>query len=401
MSELRIRFTKNVRQLFFSNSLQIASDALLSVFIAAFIWRITGSLVAVALYSIGQFALQPFVFWLNGLLLRRWNIRHLLVFGAGFSGLAELGVVFLAGFTNPFLFLLAGIVRALGHGFYWPNRNYLEFQEIKDGARNYFFSLIQIVSWVAQTVLPFIVGWLIVFGPRAHQYSFERAYWVLFGLAFFLMLFSGLALLGGKFKSPKPTCIQRFTLQKFWNERRVLGFARGVVAGTSFVASILVLKFLGNEGVLGTITALAAFGASLLIYAYGRFLNSHHRYQATLIATLGFVATAIALIVLPMPLGPLVFVLLSGITADSFGVATEPIFRANADREMNGDEGIRFSFVFDNEFFLNFGRVVGITLVIMIAFFGSMTTALFYSPLLVGVIQLILVLIILSSRLKK
>ncbi len=391
-------FAGNLRRLFFSNSFEAIAAPLSSIFVGAFIWRTTGSLIAVAVFSLGQFALQPFVFGLNGLILRRVNIRHMFFLGAICAGIGSVAVAVFGSLQNPLFFLLGGFLKAVGHGFYFPNRNYLELQETSDSNRNYFFGFIHAIAQAASVVIPFFAGWFIVFGSYTKWYSPHHAYLLLFGVSFLLMVAAGSSILGGTYVSPIPARITRFSLQRFWNERRTINFAVGFVNGLGFISPLLILIYLGNEGLLGTATAIAGIIAAVAMYAYGRFANRQWRYFMSLLSSIVFVACAAGLILLPQPINVIVYVLIAVTASDFFSLICSPILLACSDKEMDRDEGMRYTFIFDNELFLNSGRVCGILLVIGMTVFVSQRFGLLYGPLFAGLVQLAFMLGLFISR---
>lgn len=97
----------NLKKVFYSNIFQTISNSLTAIFINAFIWRTTGSLLNVVLYSTGQFLFLPIAFFANGFLLKNMNIRTAYWVGTLGAGLTTALVVFL-GIRSPYAFFLFG-----------------------------------------------------------------------------------------------------------------------------------------------------------------------------------------------------------------------------------------------------------------------------------------------------
>ena len=72
---------------------------------------------------------------------------------------------------------------------------------------------------------PFLAGWFIVLSVQFGLLSSIHAYWILFLLAFVLMLASAFVIAGGDFKTVPPAPITRFTRGSWFNERRLLNIA--------------------------------------------------------------------------------------------------------------------------------------------------------------------------------
>lgn len=384
------RLPPPVQRLFRSNVYLGIADAFANVFIGAFIWYATGSLLSVGLYYLAQCTFLPVAFWVNGLLLRRFTIQSLFFVGSALSGLSTLGIVLFTGAYGPLAFLLLGAVYGFGTGIYWPNRNYLELQELEDGSRNYYFGAMHAVTGITGVFVPLIAGWFIALGRFTDWYSVTQAYWIIFGLSFLLLLVVGGIVARGTYATPRPARITRFSVRPLLNRRRSLAFVLGLVNAWGFIVPVLVLLYLGSEGILGTLTAAAALFVSLCMYAYGRFGSVHQRYQLTLLSSFAFLGSTVVLAFVSQPLGVLAYVLLSGPARQFFFTGIEPIILAETDREMDGDTESRYSFIVDNEVFLNLGRVCTALFVIGAALLLSTSAALFYAPLIIGIVQVLL-----------
>ncbi|MEA2701813.1 MAG: transporter, family, putative transporter [Candidatus Parcubacteria bacterium] len=397
-SQFTTRLAPGVRRLFRSNTVQMLSGTLADVFVGAFIWQVTNSLISVAVFYLAQFVLQPLVFGLNGLLLRHVHIKRLFFLGSLLAGLAVL-VVLLSAISNHLaMFVFLGFLRAVGHGLYWPNRNYLELQEVPDDSRNYYFGLIHSLSCVMSIIVPFVAGWFIVFGPYTGWYATIHAYWLIFVLSFLLMFAVGRIVLAGPYESPSPRLITRFSAGPFLNKRRALVFIMGMLNGLNFIVPVLVLMLLGNEGTLGTLTSIAALVTAVGMYAYGRFVGKGRRLQLALFSSAAFLGCAALLFALPSPLNVLIYVLLAKTASDFLFIGIEAASLAYSDAEMRGEGPARYSFIFDNELALNTGRVCSIVLIVLLAFLTSELFSVIYGPLIIGALQFILLVLALRMR---
>lgn len=271
----------------------------------------------------------------------------------------------------------------------WANRNYLQLQETRDEERLYFFGLIHAVSLCASILVPFAAGWFIALGGYFGWYSADRAYWILFAGVFLLMLGAAAVIARGAFKSSLTRIVIRFGAGKFSDTRRVISFAKGFMDSVFFVPTLLILYFLGSEGALGTITAAVSLFVAILLYLYGRFGGRRVQVRSLRFCGAGFIVSAILLVFLPPPANFLAYIILSAISINFFSVICEPILLSLADREMDGDMEARYSFVFDNELFLNMGRLVatGIFFILLLTFGWGSWQALIYGPLFVAIAQ--------------
>jgi MFS transporter, YQGE family, putative transporter len=390
----------SLRRLVLSNFLQAVSYPISNLFITVFIWRVSGSLVIVALYSIGACICLPLAFLLNGYLLRVWSIVRTFWLGAVLNGLATAAVVLLVSAKQPIEFFLYGCLWGLLCGFYWSSRNYLEFQETSDGVRQYYFGLLYSFGQIFDVVVPFLAGWFIVFAPNIGLFSSVHAYMILFAIAFAFMIAAAAVVSGGSFKTVAPYPVLRSWTGTFSNERRLVSIALGVVDGLNFLSlsGLIVLVFLGNEAVFGTIAALVALLTAAVMYAYGRLFNRRYQYQALVVSSGIFFACASILVFGPQPFGAAVYVLFAGIVNSFFGLTSSSTLLHLSSEEMAGNQHQRYSFIFDNELFLNIGRVVAMLVIIGIALGISQIAGLLDGIFLAGSIQFILLLVILVRR---
>lgn len=389
ITHFKERLNQSTQKLFVSNIFQITAESITNVFIAAFIWRFTESFYAVALYQIGFYVALATGFWINGALLRKFYLKNIFLFSTIITGASSLIVLFFSESKSVLLFFLIGLINAFGYGLYWPNRNYLELKEIKDSSRNYYFSLINSVGWTTRALVPFISGWFIVLGSSSGLYEIETAYWALFIFSFILMIKAGLVIYRSKHVSPRPLFITRFNLQRFFNRRFFLNTSHGVVDGVSFIFAIIILIHLGDEGVLGTLTAIASLLGSFVLYLYGKFSKETARIKVSLISNILFILCAVGLIFLPSPLNFIIYILIGSIFTSLYYIGAEPIILAESELEIS-DETEEYSIIFDNEFFLNLGRVVGILIFVFLVYQYSQSFTLKFGPLFVGLLQLIL-----------
>lgn len=380
--------TGNVRKVFVSNIFKTISSPLVTTFLNAFIWRISGSVVDVVIYNIGLFIFLPIAFYINGLLLKYIHIRKLIAWGAIFSGISSTAFIFF-GYSNSIAIFLYGCIWGLGNGFYWANRNYLELKETYKEVRLYFYGFLSSFSSITNIIVPLFAGWFIVFGSFSHLYSQKHAYWIIFTISFILMFLCGRGILYGTFESPVPDKITLKTTS-FFNKRRILNIAGGFVDGTPFISTLLILFVLGNEGVLGSITALVSIVTAIAIYLYGRKGKQTSELRVIVASSVLMLISGFCLIVLPLKIGIISYVLLYGIASSFLNMLITPILFSLSEDEMSNNTTSRYSFIFDNELFLNIGRLLSLFIVIGFTLLVSSITALIYSQIFIGIVLMFL-----------
>ena len=82
-----------------------------------------------------------------------------------------------------------------------------------------------------------------------------------------------------------------------------------------------------------------------------------------------------------------------GVAWSFSGVATNSIFLKLCEEEMGDEKNSGYSFIFDNELFLNIGRLIAVGIVIVLALAISEKTSLFIAPAVIASLHVILVII--------
>ncbi len=378
----------NLRRLFASNIFQTIASPLIALFISAFIWRATHSFVNIAAYNVGRYAFHPITFYFNGMLLRRFTVRTMFALGAVLAGLSTLIIVMFQT-TNAWAYLGYGSIYGIGYGFYWANRNYLELKETLAEGRKYYFSIMQIASNLSSISMPFLAGWFIVLGSYNGWYGTTEAYWVLFAISFILLAIAGYIVYLGSFESPAPTVLTRFNQRPVWNNRRLLSMSAGTIDGLSFIPTLLVLSLLGDEGVLGTITAIVALLIVVATYLYGRKVDQKNQYKILVASSVLLFIGSFVLALFPGQAALVFIVVTSGIGSVFFLLAFNPISFLLTDAETAGDASVRYSFIIDNEIFLNVGRLIALAAGIFMFFYFSENAVLIYGPIVAACFQLL------------
>jgi YQGE family putative transporter len=302
---------------------------------------------------------------------------------------------------DPLALFGYGCVYGIGYGFYWANRNYLELQETVAEGRQYYFSIIQIVGSLSSVFVPFIAGWFIVLGKHFGLYSVTQAYWILFGVSFVLLVVSGSIISGGTFESPVPRALTRFTITPFFNKRRLLAIAGGAIDGLAFVPALLVLMLLGNEGVLGTVTAIVSLCTIFLTYYYGRMFSQKHQYKVLVVSSAVLFLCTLGLTLFPGLASLLVYVVCFSVGSTFFVLAFEPLSLLFTEQEMAGDATLRYAFIVDNETFLNMGRLLSLAVGIGACFIFSEKIVLLVGPLLAAYVQVFFLVMFFMQHSKK
>ena len=100
----------------------------------------TQDLKLILLFNLYFYLFIPVSFFLNAFLLKKINVKYLAFFGLILQGFSLLFYIFNLEPTgiNTFIF---GSTLGLFSGFYWANRNFMEFQTTNDENRDYYYGL--------------------------------------------------------------------------------------------------------------------------------------------------------------------------------------------------------------------------------------------------------------------
>ena len=378
--------TPSTRRIALSNTFQIISSSIASLFISAFIWKVSHSLFFVCVYNLGSYLMHPVAFYLNSYVLKRIGLKNAYIMGALLAGLTIINVAFWPEYNGWVLFLCGGCY-GLGSGLYWSNRNYLEFIETRGTNRQYFYGLIYAIGWIADIVIPLICGWFIFLLNRVASAQGHIAYLILFGISFLLMIASGYLIYRAKLNSNKLTR-GLLPFKYGLNKRRAISISVGVCEGIGFIAPLLTLYYFKSEAVLGSFISLSALATALAMYLYGVYNVKQYNFNGLVVSATLFTTCALLIALSHSQLSVTIFVIFSDIFVSFFGLIAQPIifyFSELEDLSSNLEHG--YSFIIDNELFLNIGRIISVVFILAIGLSFSDRMALLYCPVIIGLIQ--------------
>jgi MFS transporter, YQGE family, putative transporter len=357
------------------------------IFVNAFLWRQSQDMILVALFNLIFFGVIPIAFYLNGFLLRKFAPNVLCYTALGIEGIVVASLIFLSNISYE-ITVIFGILYGLTAGFYWANRNLLKLKTTQSHDRFYFTSIEAASSNVTGVFVPLFIGWLITFGSIIHFYTPLQGYRIVAFLMLLIIGITGIVMHGHSVKHTTGKLLLK-NAQTSWQRLRIVQFFIGLGGGMSiFVPTLMVLILVGNEATLGTIQSLSAIIASLIVYILAKYLRVRHRVllfsiSAGLVILGGSIfgyfysALAVAVFFALMALAqPFIWMAISSLNLDL-------IDKETGDRQ--------YAYVADQEIYLNGGRVVGILLFITGIHFFSSETALRYTPLFMGLSQLIII----------
>lgn len=381
------KLNNQAKHLLISNFLYGLGVPLITSFTNAFIWKNSHEFASVAAYNIGNWIILPIIFFANGFLLQ--YIPSSLIFSLGliFTALAPFFIIIL-GLKGLVAMFLAGIFFGIGWGFYWANRHLYTLHQTEDSNRNYFYSLSIAVDTMTGIVIPFVIGWFIVFGGTF-------AYQILAFLLLSIYIVAGLSI---RSISVKPNEHEHGFLTKVkgkWNLFRLVFVLFGFQSGLNLVIlSLMILYLLGNEGILGSINSLGAILSALILYQIGKVSLSHHRIHVFSFGITILTIGTILFVLFPYGWGVICYVIAAILTSNFTWSAYNPILMDMIDRYTPTQKQNRFKYLVDHEIFLNIGRVLGIGLFFFLYVSFSKLFALHFTPLIVTSLQIVVVVLL-------
>lgn len=382
---------KDVQRLLISYALYLAAYPLVMTFMDAYFWRVTGSILAIIVYNFGYIIGLPLGFYLNGLLLKKFHVLRLYFVGALLQGLIACSVVF---FTTRTFFDVGvfGLIFGVGAGLFWGNKNYLDLKLTKNTNRVYYNSLGQVADLCINILVPAVAGWFIAFGHQTGWYLPQMSYRVLMLVGFGMLALSGYVVQSSTIASITiDGLVVRHPTQS-WQLARIFHLLYNLQVGLNLVtSSVLILFFVGGEGIFGTVHAMTAALSAVAIYLIGRKTTVRHSWMFVGIGSILFFVGASVLAGVFTWVGSLVY---AAITTTLWAVqwsTSYTVFMELMDQEASSPSK-QYAYVCDNELFFNIGRGVGIGVVVLFLMLFSQQAALRWTPLVIATIQLILVL---------
>jgi len=372
-----------------------ATYPLIGTFMNAFIWRKQGNIVSLAFYNIGETIMLPIIFYLNGYLLKNFKITYLYSFGAILTALIPITVVFFPT-TTAWSYLVFGLLFGIGYGIYWANRNYLTYKETASHNRDYFLGLNFSFNTLTGIFVPLIVGWFIFFVPfKGYQIS------MLFALVFLLL--AGLKIVKDEHQSPEISHVVITKTTARWWKIRGLVTSIGLIEGISlFFPTLLILTKLGAENILGSFSSILYLISACLIYYYGRRAKIHHQKPVLLTTVLFGLMAAFVFGWFFNSWTTVIYLAVNYLAIEFMWLTAGPITMNIMDEEKLTTGHNIYALIFDQELFLDLGRMMsfGILFVIIAGF--DQQTALRFTPVFVYLLQLCLIFyIFVISRLVK
>ncbi len=383
----------NMRTLLKTNMIYALVLPVVEIFVGAYIMRNTSDPISVAFYQLFMYIGIVVTSLVNGFLLRWINVKYLYAGGILVSGLSMFGMMSVK--SLGFIELgVAGFVMGAAAGFFWTNRYLLTLNNTTDDNRNYFFGLESFFFSIASITVPLVIGAFIsqIDGKEVLGYliNINLAYRIVTCAVVVLTVIACVILWQGQFKNPVEKDFLYFRFCSLWRKMLLLSSLKGMVQGFLVTApAILVLKLVGDEGILGLIQGISGALTAILVYVLGRVAKPKDRTKIFVASLIVFFVGTLFNGILFSAVGVIIFVLCKVIFQPLFDLAYFPIMMQTIDTVSKIEKRNEYAYILSHEFGLFLGRVFGLVLFIALAYLVAEDFALKYTLIMVGALQLL------------
>lgn len=386
-----LRCSASMRILMIGNMIYALVIPVIEIFVSAFVLRNSRGIESAILYQIAVYTATPCAFFLNGLLLGRVAVKHLYATGMLLSGMGMIYLMMSSALT-PCRVAAAGAIMGIATGIFWANRGYLALVTTEDNNRNYYFGTELFAFSLASVAVPALIGWLIsgtaqfgwMGGIANHAYR-------LIALVFFLLTVLSAGMIQcGTYRNPPRTRFVYFHFHALWHKMLQLATLKGMAQGYMLTApTMLILMFVGKEGMLGLVQSIGGILSACLLYATGRIAAPQHRQRVFTSGLILYFAGTLASAFLFNAEGVLIFIACLLLAKPFLDFGYSPMELQMVDLLMRRENRSAYAYLFHHEFGLFAGRVLGCCFFLAIAHWESTTAALRYTLPLIAMVQLL------------
>ncbi|MFZ5376612.1 MAG: hypothetical protein ACOZAN_03005 [Patescibacteria group bacterium] len=144
---------------------------------------------------------------------------------------------------------------------------------------------------------------------------------------------------------------------------RWLVFLGSIHTGVSLtLPEALTLSYLGDEGILGTISSILSLGSAVFLYFLGKQEKAYKK--RTQVLTFALIPLLVASALLLVSFGKntiLLFLVANGLFNTFFWYVYFPILSYQVDKNSLDDPASSYPYYFDHEIFINLGRILAVT----------------------------------------
>ena len=362
---------RDARILLLIIGLYYISTGFSNLFVNVFLWRLNNDMFIVGIFNLFFYAFIPLGFVIGGWLSKKINTIFSLKLGILLMLMFYFTVLFLGQKASNYVALL-GIFWGLGLGFFMLAFNILSFDFTNTYNRDSFNGYNGLLSSLAYMVAPYISGFIITSMPGYKGYSFIFA---ISFLCFIIAIFLSFSL----YFIPHPD--KNFFLgsviknKKYYNEnwRKVLighlaiGFRDGVFM---FAVNLFIYMVSGSEISLGTYNLICSIISVIAFYIIARYTNHDNRKWFMLFGALFMFVSTWGFFVKINLISLWFFGIVVSIFAPMFWAPFTSLTWDVLEHNMDSHK-LKIEYMITREIVLNMGRVISVSIFILInQFFG-------------------------------
>lgn len=383
----------NMKVLLVTNLFYALVLPVVEIFVGAYVMRNTSNPAMVAFYQLAMYLGIVATSFINGFLLSRYNVKTLYSVGILVSGLSMFAMMSIQS-LGVFELGIAGFIMGAASGFFWTNRYLLTLNNTNDENRNYFFGLESFFFSITSIGVPLVIGAFLSMMDGKELlgiiFDINKSYQAMTLVVVIITLIACFVLWRGNFKNPIETEFLYFRFVTLWKKMLGMAVLKGMVQGFLVTApAILVLKLVGDEGVLGIIQGVSGALTALLVYILGRVAHPEDRIKIFISGLILFFIGTLFNGILYSALGVILFVLCKVIFQPLFDLAYFPIMMRTIDAVAKIEKRNGYAYILSHEFGLFVGRAFGLLLFLFLAYCVSQDFALKYALIIVAGLQLL------------
>ncbi|WAA10408.1 MFS transporter [Fervidibacillus albus] len=375
-----VQLTTDLRLLLAIGGIYSLSVALSNTFVNVYLWKKTGNFFHLGFYNFLLAMVQLITFIIAGKVAKRVDRIIVLRIGVVFLAIFFVTVLLTGNSAGNYLFILGGLL-GIGYGFYWLAYNVLTFEITEPENRDFFNGFLGVLSSAGGMIGPLLAGFII---SKFEQYT---GYTIIFSLSLGLFALSSVLSFFMKRRSAEGQyafllIVKERKTNRNWKLITNANVSQGLREGIfAFVINVYVYIVTGSEMALGTFAFVNSLISFITYFAAGRWIRKKDRKKAMLFGgTILFLSIFIILFRVDYSL----LLLYSGVIAFAYPIVLVPFLSTSYDvigKSRKAAE-MRVEYIVVREVFLNIGRMISISTLLLVATLFSVKLAI---PLLLVV----------------
>lgn len=363
------------------------ANALSGTFVPVYLWKASGSYMLIGWFALGQYVISWLTFWVAGKWVKEHNKMNSLRLGIFMSGIFYSAVLLLGTEAKSYVVPL-GMLSGMALGLFWIAYNVVYFEVTDPDNRDRFNGWAGLLGSAAGIFAPWVSGFLIT------RLKDEQGYRLIFTISLVIFAIGVVLSFWLKKRHGQGTYNWKHGIQQLmikgnpWRRMLPAIAAQGVREGVfMFLVGLTVYIATNTESKLGTYSLITSLVALISFWMIGKKLGKKNHKTAMLIG-----AVMIAAVILPL------FWKVTFTTLLLFGIGTSlfiplyiiPMTTRVFDLIGQSEESAREreEFIVLREAGLVIGRLIGLSLYLIVLPFNDSPSAITWLMFGVGVVPI-------------